>query len=105
MTLVVLTIKTLAIPAGLHGDSSPSVEGEPHPNYGDSLPTQGAPLPPAKKATRSTKKTGARKISPAKKSTKRATKKRTAAKRSGPRKMSAAHKQALADGRNMSATV
>jgi hypothetical protein len=71
-------------------------------------------VPPAKKSTRTTRKTAS-----ARKTTKRTVKKRTAAKRSpakkasakktarrsGPRKMSAAHKKALADGRAASAIV
>jgi hypothetical protein len=79
-------------------------------NYRDWLPTRGVAVPPAKKSTRSTKRTTKKKSAPTKKTAKRttkkrATKKRTVTKRSGPRKMSAAHKKALADGRAASAVV
>jgi hypothetical protein len=61
-------------------------------------------MPPAKKAT-TTKKTASRAARPARKSTKAAKKTTKATGTRGPRKMSNAHKAALAEGRQMSSVV
>ena len=60
-------------------------------------------MPPAKKAT--TKKTASRAARPARKTTKAAKKTTKATGTRGPRKMSSAHKAALAEGRQMSSVV